>query len=58
MTLAELFIFLVAAAAIYFLLRPLQRRLESFLRKFLKARPREPGDVIDITDHSKKDKNS
>jgi len=57
MTIVEIFLFLAAAAAIYFLMRPLQRRLESYLLKFFKSRPRKPGSVIDITDYSKKDQN-
>ena len=56
MTLVELFLFLAAAAAIYFVMKPLQRRLESYLLKFFKSKHRKSGGVIDITDYIKKDK--
>ena len=57
MTIVELFVFLAAAVAIYFLMRPLQKRLERYFLKFFKARSRGASSVIDITDYSKKDKN-
>ncbi len=58
MTIVELILFITAGAGIYFLLKPLQRRLEAYLLKFFPSKPRKRGSVIDITDYSKKDKNN
>ena len=55
-TIVEIFFFIFAGLALYFLLRPLQRRLEHFLYKFFRSRVRGSGPVIDITDYSKKGK--
>jgi hypothetical protein len=62
MTLAELVLALAGVVGIYFLLRPLQRRLERYLvRKFTRA-PREHLPTIDIVDfrsarsHEKEDR--
>ena len=54
MTIVELFIFCAVATGIYFLLKPIQKRLERFLLKFFQAKKKH-GAVIDITDY-KKDK--
>jgi hypothetical protein len=61
MTFAELMLLTAAAAGIYMLLRPLQRRLESYLTRKLSGRPRgtlPPIDVTDFTSYSahKKDR--
>jgi hypothetical protein len=62
MTIAEIVLAVAGVAGIYFLLRPVQRRLERFLvRKFARA-PREHLPTIDITDftsrrsHQKEDR--
>jgi hypothetical protein len=57
MTFVELFILILVGVAIYFLLAPVQRRIEAILYKYLRSRIRGSGPVIDITDYSKKDKN-
>ena len=50
MTLAELVLIIAGVAGIYFLLRPVQRRLERYLvRKFVRG-PRGHLPTIDITD--------
>ena len=50
MTLAEIVLALAGVVGIYFLLRPLQRRLERFLlRKFARP-PRGHLPTIDVTD--------
>jgi hypothetical protein len=56
MTIVELFVFVLAVIAVYFLLKPLQRRIENYLYKFFRSKTRGSGPVIDITDYSKKDK--
>ena len=57
MTFAELIILVAVGAALCFLMRPIQRRLESRFYKFFRSRSRHSGkSVIDITDYSKKGK--
>jgi hypothetical protein len=56
MTFAEVFVFFAVTVIVYFLLTPLQRRLERYLFKLLLSKTRGSGPVIDITDYSKKDK--
>ena len=56
MSIVEFILFIAAACAIYFFMKPLQRRLQSYLFKFFKSKHRKPGAVIDISDYSKKDK--
>jgi hypothetical protein len=48
MTLAEIVLAVAGAVGIYFLLRPLQRRLERFLVRRLAPRGHQP--TIDVTD--------
>jgi hypothetical protein len=50
MTLAEIVLALAGAVGIYFLLRPLQRRLERFLRRKFAGRSHGHLATIDITD--------
>jgi hypothetical protein len=52
-TFAELIIAAVLLAGIYYLLRPVQRRLEHFLQRWLRKGSRVRP-VIDITDYTKK----
>jgi hypothetical protein len=65
MTFAEIILLIAGVAGIYFLLRPLQRRLEIYLiRKFFARRPRLHRPSIDVTDfrsyppHNKEDHHS
>jgi small-conductance mechanosensitive channel len=54
MTFAEILTFCILIGATYFLLRPLQRRLESWLyRKLRKTGSEKP--IIEIKDYKKKD---
>ena len=56
MTFAELLLFVVGVVALVRLLRPLQRRLETYFRRaFRSTRPRAPYPIIDITEYDKKD---
>jgi uncharacterized protein (DUF697 family) len=55
MTLAEVVVFTAIAFAIFFLLAPIQRRLEAYLYKIFRTKIHRDGDVIDITDYSKTD---
>jgi hypothetical protein len=50
MTLAEIVLAVAGAVGIYFLLRPLQRRLERFLVRKLARTPRGHLPTIDVTD--------
>jgi len=51
MTFAEMFLLIAGGTGIYFLLRPLQRWLETYLiRKFVERRPRLRRPTIDVTD--------
>lgn len=50
MTFAEMILFVAGGAGIYFLLRPLQRRLESRLIRTLRRRPHGHLPPIDVTD--------
>jgi hypothetical protein len=51
MTLAEIFLLIAGGTGIYFLLTPLQRRLESYLiRKFFAGHRRVRRPTIDVTD--------
>jgi hypothetical protein len=51
MTVAEILLLIACGTGIYFLLRPLQRRLEIYLlRKFFRSRPRVQRPMIDVTD--------
>ena len=59
MTFAEIVIFILIGAAIFFLLSPLQKWLEVHLYRFFRSkRKSDPGQIIDITDYTKKDKNN
>lgn len=49
MTFAEIVLFVAGGAGIYFLLRPLQRRLESRLVRTLRRRPYAHLPPIDVT---------
>ena len=55
MTFAELFLFIAGVALLFRLLRPLQRRLEARLYRFLSRGPRDSGQIIDITEYDKKE---
>lgn len=58
MTFAEMLFFLGALILVYALLTPLQRHLESRLRKFFRSfQKQKDKPVIDITDYQKKDNN-
>ena len=51
MTVAEILLLLAGGTGIYFLLRPLQRRLEAYLiRKLFGSHPRLHRPTIDVTD--------
>ena len=51
MTVAELLLLVAGGTGIYFLLRPLQRSLERWLRrKFFARQPRLRPPIIDVTD--------
>ena len=50
MPFAEIVLAVLAVVAIYLLLRPLQRRLESYLVRKLTRRPHGRLPVIDVTD--------
>jgi hypothetical protein len=50
MTLAEIVLALAGAVGIYFVLRPVQRRLEGYLVRKLARPPRGHLPTIDITD--------
>ncbi len=56
MTFLEGIVFLLGAGFLYWLMKPIQRTIESKLRKFLHARSKTKP-IIDITDYQKKDKN-
>jgi hypothetical protein len=60
MTLAELLLLLAGGTGMYFLLAPLQRRLERFLKRTFFARHRYPYrptiDVTDFTSHESRRK--
>ena len=63
MTLAELILFAAAASGLYFVFRPIQRRLERYLAEHVFGRgPRSPRRTIDVihftssrSDNDKKD---
>ena len=55
MTFAEIFLFVAGVAVLFRLLRPLQRRLEARLYRSLSTRPRPTPQIIDITEHDKKE---
>jgi len=51
MTFAEIILLVAAGTGIYFVLRPLQRRLEIYLlRKFVARHPRVRRPTIDVTE--------
>jgi len=50
MTFAEVVLAVAGVAAIYLLLRPVQRRLERYLLRKLAGRPRGHLPTIDVTD--------
>jgi hypothetical protein len=55
MTFAEITILVVVASVIYFILKPLQQRLEKKLYGFFRSKMKSKGKtVIDITDYTKK----
>jgi predicted PurR-regulated permease PerM len=56
MTFAEIIIFFLMGLGIYFLLKPVQKRLERRFYKFFNSNKSNNGPVIDITNYSKKDK--
>jgi hypothetical protein len=55
MTFAEIVTFVVAAFILYLVLRRFQPRLERIFYRFFRARSGKKGQVIDVTDYSKKD---
>ena len=55
MNLAELFVFLLLAAGVFYLLRPLKKRLDRSFYRFFRTHTNTDGQVIDITDSLKKD---
>jgi hypothetical protein len=58
MTFAEIVIFILVGIGIFYLLRPLQHRLENWFYKIFKTKKSKsnPSPVIDITNYKKKDK--
>jgi hypothetical protein len=53
MTFAEIILLVAGGIGIYFVLRPLQRRLEIYLlRRFFARHPRPRRPTIDVTDFS------
>lgn len=50
MTLAEIVLAVAGVVGVYFLLRPVQRRLERFLLRTFVRYPREHLPTIDVTD--------
>ena len=56
MTFAEIVIFILVGIGIFYLLKPLQHKLENWFYKILKTKKSGSGPVIDITNYKKKDK--
>lgn len=54
MTFAELIFLLAAVVGLYFLMKPLQRRLELYFYKFFRSKVRhKEGATIDVTNYKK-----
>jgi hypothetical protein len=55
MTFAEIVFFVLLSAGVFILLKPLQRKLESYFYKMLRSKKSAQGSVINITNYKKKD---
>jgi len=56
MTFAEIVIFVLMGIGIYYLFKPIQKKLEHRFYKFFNSKKSGNGPVIDITNYTKKDK--
>jgi len=56
MTFAEIVVFIFMGIGVFYLLKPLQRKLESRFYKIFRNKKSGPGPVIDITQSFKKNK--